>query len=264
MLARQLRDAIAGIDLDGPVRAGEAGDGGGVAAVARAADRLRAVIGRIQQAQVAADGPAAGGLGLQTHLDPLAPRLAEVLEVAEAARVVGNEKDVIAVVGAEHTEVPGHGAGHRAAQAGFEGGGDDLLERRVTREGIRQLARARRIGAAQLDRRGRAAALVGTGIEGDRLVRRKGQPGGRIEAAEGVVAIERTRSAAGRDVVGIRQRGVVVASGQRQVRPRVELHRVGGIDAASAASGSTGRPARRRRLRSLGCRRRRRRGRTPA
>ena len=46
------------------------------------------------------------------------------------------------------------------ADAGFEGAGDDLLERRVGHQGVRQIAGLRGVGAAEFDGRWRAVRFA--------------------------------------------------------------------------------------------------------
>ena len=77
-----------------------------------------------------------------------------------------------------------------AAQAGLNGVGNHLLQRRIGDQESRDDAGMRRIGAAQFQRRRRA---VGFGIAGIGRHRRRDLVGGaddRIEAVEGLVAVE--------------------------------------------------------------------------
>ena len=51
-----------------------------------------------------------------------------------------------------------------AADAGLHRARDDLIERRIASQRVGQLARLSRVGAAQLDRRRRAAAFAVSGV----------------------------------------------------------------------------------------------------
>src|SRR4029079_13504123 len=119
---------------------------------------------------------------------PLTPGAAEVREVSEAGLRGRDEEDVVLVVGLEQRRVPREGA-LPAARAQLPGPRGHLIQRRITRQCVRKLARCARVGAAQLDRRGRAAAFTVSGIEVHRRRRRERYTGGWIQAAEDVVAI---------------------------------------------------------------------------
>ena len=79
----------------------------------------------------------------------------------------------------------------RAAQAGLNGAGDDLFQRGIGDQEGRDNAGMRRIGAAQFQRRRRAIGFGIAGVGGQSGIDLVGAADDRIEAVEGLVAVER-------------------------------------------------------------------------
>ena len=105
-----------------------------------------------------------------------------------------DEFEIVAVHGAEHVRAPDQTPiGKIAARADFAGARDDLLQRRIAREIIRQPARRFGIRAAELDHGRRAARFVVTRVERQRIVRRDRDSERGIEPTECVSAVQRRR-----------------------------------------------------------------------
>ena len=101
----------------------------------------------------------------RVELEAVAARLADVVEEAFVRQRAGaDEQDVVVVGRAEHAGVP---ASRRraAADAGLERLRDDLLERRIGDERVRQPARIVLVGAGELDGRRRAVRFAVAGVE---------------------------------------------------------------------------------------------------
>ena len=101
-----------------------------------------------------------------------------------------------------------------AAEAGFEGAGDDLFERRIPGHGIGKFARGFRVGAAEFDGSWGAVAFGDAAIESDEAGDPVGGAGCGVEAVEGVLAGEGASSGAGADTVLVVDGGAVEAAGE--------------------------------------------------
>ena len=117
-----------------------------------------------------------------------------------------------------------------AADAGLDGPGDDLVERRIAGHRVRQLARQVGIGAAELDGRRRAAALAVAGVDVDGGRRAERDAGGRVEPAERVIGVERAGHA-GPDAIHVVDARPVVAAREREVPRAAERQRVRAVGA---------------------------------
>ena len=127
-------------------------------------------------------------------LDALAPRPADVLEIAEALHLrTRDRQDVIGIGRAEPADLPPERSDIQllgAAEARFDGTGHDLLQRRIRDQECRDDTGARRVGACEFQRGRRT---IGFGISGiGRHFRRNlvGAADHRIEAAERMTAVE--------------------------------------------------------------------------
>ena len=168
----------------------------------------------------------------EAELDALAARVAEVLEVAEPDCVDETNRMSLSFSAAKKPTVqlvlafgdvpPRTPASH--------GPGHDLLERRIAGHRVRQLAGQVGIRAAELDRRGRAAALAVAGVHVDGRRRAERDARGRIEPVERVIA-RRASRAAGPDAIAVVNAGPVVAARERQVPRAADRQRVRGVDA---------------------------------
>ena len=231
---------MAWLDRDIAAHAREAGPGSLIAAVAGTPDGFGTAEGGVQPGVVGADVQACQRGG-EARLHALPPRLAEILEVAVARGVVGHEQDVVLVIGAKDTQVPSHGAGAGAVRkvathARFQRAGHHLLERWVAGHRVGQLAGVGRVGAAQLHRRRRAAALVEAAIHRQALAGCPGQADGRIEAAEAVVTVQRAGATAGADGIAVFHRRAVVAARQREVAAWAQRQHLAGKQAGRAGA----------------------------
>jgi hypothetical protein len=115
------------------------------------------------------------------------PGLAEVLEVAEACLVIGDEHDVIAVVRPEHAQIPLHGSRGQTTHARLIGAGLHLIERWIASHGIGKLAGIFRIRAAELDDGRCTAAFAVAEIRREIVGGTQRQARGGIEAPAGLV-----------------------------------------------------------------------------
>src|SRR5262245_53531718 len=118
---------------------------------------------------------------------------AEVFEISIAGHV-GRDKQEIVVVGSP--EPPGAPVQTAFAlpipNASLECPRDDLLERRIAGQRVRQVAWIVWVGATELDGCGGPAALRITGVQIHETSRAESDAGGRVESIEDVLPIERT------------------------------------------------------------------------
>ena len=177
-------------------------------------------------------------MSCRTELDPLPTRPPEVAEVALARGVAAHEEDVVDVVGAKHAGAPARPRARRiAADAELDRVRDDLAQRRIAGERVRQLARLRRVRAAELDRARRAAAFGVAGVERQRRGRVPVDAGGRIETREDVVAVERRRIGRAAQRVAVADVRAVVAGCEGEVQVARRRDTVSGEDARRSRPG---------------------------
>ena len=148
-MAGNQRNAIAGLNVN---RAGVIG------AVAGTVQGLRTLICRIQKRVAAAESkPPTRPFIIRFH--PCRPVSPKVLEITEAGLGRRDEQDVILFCAQNHpASSPSPFPPPRTPASKVLV--TTCLRRRIAGQGIRQLAGLSRIGASQLDRRGRTAALA--------------------------------------------------------------------------------------------------------
>ena len=157
-------------------------------------------------------------------------------EVALARRVAADEQQVVAIDAAEHAGAPRRLRRRLAAHAGLDRSRHDLPQRRIAGQRVRQLARLRRIGAAELDRGRRPATFVVAGVELQRPARVPVDAERRVEARERMVAVERRRVGRAAQRVAVGDRRPVVARGGGDVPVGRQADAVRGEDARRARS----------------------------
>jgi len=136
------------------------------------------------------------GAGLQVGpgLDALATRRADILEIAEALHLTWNREDVVRVVRAVHTELPFKRTDVQisgAAQAGFDGMGHDLLQRRIGNQECGNDAGLRRIGATEFQGGRRPVGFGIAGIGGQSCREFVGTSDNWVEARVCVTSVQR-------------------------------------------------------------------------
>src|SRR5581483_8582197 len=107
-----------------------------------------------------------------------------------------------------------------APDAGFQRFGDHLLEGRIARERVRQIAWIIRIGATELDGGGRAASLGVAEIQVHGSIRAVGNARRGIKPVAAILPSERTGAGGRADPVPVIYGGAVVAAGDHEV-PRI-------------------------------------------
>src|SRR5262249_40186043 len=139
------------------------GERGVVRAVPASVQGLLALKRRVEPGIAGTAADAAPPRG-DAELDTLPARAAEILEVAESGLRGGNKQDVVRIDGMKEPGVPRE---HAVAPASSRvpGTRDDLVQRRVARERVREPAGRIRVGAPELDGRGRAAAFAVARVE---------------------------------------------------------------------------------------------------
>ena len=167
------------------------------------------------------------------QLEALAAGLAEVGEVAGAGGGA-DEQDVVGVGAAEHAGAPARAVVGHAAHAEFNGARDHLRQIRVGGEGVGQGAWVGGVGAAKLDRGGRAVAFVVAAVERQRGAQLPAQPERRVYALVGEVAVEVGRRRV--EAVDVDHAGVVVARRGAQVQRGGEGDGVGDEQAGGAGA----------------------------
>src|SRR5579872_698316 len=221
-----LRDAVAGLHGYVAIESQTSIIG----AIPAAVNRLGALVGGVQKRVIASDremlDPAAG-----IDFQPLAPRLAEVSEIAEARLLGCDEQKIVVVLSPEPTHVPVQVVFERSAHTGFQSPGDHLFERRIADQGIRQVAGFVGIGTSQFDGRRRAARFAVAEIRRGKARNDIRETGRRIKATENVLTIEgSTRSIRHQgQTIDIVYGSSVVAARNRECQRLAYRERVGGI-----------------------------------
>ncbi len=128
----------------------------------------------------------------QAQLDARATRVGHVVEKAHIGlRAAGGlEQDIVAVRGQEDTGMPLQSPARRPARAQLEAAGNDLIERRIRQERVRQAAGRIFARAGQFHRRWRARRLRPAGVQRRRVGQPPGQSSRGIEATEAMRSIE--------------------------------------------------------------------------
>jgi hypothetical protein len=132
--------------------------------------------------------------------------LSKILEISIARHVGRDKQEIVVIGGSEPSDAPVQ-TGFRSpvSDAGLECPGEDLLERRIAGQRIRQIAWIVWIGAAKLDGGGRPPAFRITGVQIHEPGRAEGDAGGWVESVEHVPSVERARAAARIDAVAVIQ-----------------------------------------------------------
>src|SRR5262245_50799037 len=102
---------------------------------------------------------------LRVDFNALPLSSAEVFEVPEARLFRGDKQNVVSVAGSKNTKTPRHRTFLKTADTGFPRLRDDLIQRRIARHRIRQLARFVGIRTSQFNRRRRAACFAVTEVQ---------------------------------------------------------------------------------------------------
>jgi hypothetical protein len=162
-----------------------------VGAIAAAVQRLRALVGRVEERVTASyddfsDSPA------EICLDPFPLRSAEVGEIAKAGLQGCHKEKIVVILAMKPPNIPAQIAVSSIAHARFKRPGNDLLQRRISDKGIRQIARFVRIGAPQFDGCGRSAGLAVVKVNAREAERPVSSADGWIETVENVLAIQGT------------------------------------------------------------------------
>lgn len=177
---------IAGNNLDVAVGVGKGTIG---------ADLQRVEKSRVDQ-RVAGVELQHGRLQIDFGLDALAAGQTDVLEIAEPLQDgARNRQYVVAVVGAENTELPSECADVElfgAAQAAFHGAGHDLFQRWIGDEESGDDAGMRGIGTSELQRGRRTVGFGVTGISRQSRRHLVGAADDQVEAGKGVAAVQRS------------------------------------------------------------------------
>src|SRR5262249_47627911 len=122
----------------------------------------------------------------------LPTRGTDVLEVSDVgcSTAAGDELNVVLQIGSIERSGPLQIRGDLAACSGLEGLRDHLLQRRIGKENVGQLARRFRSGTRELDGGGRPIAFVVSRIRGQRRRGIEVDADGGIEMYEGIGAVE--------------------------------------------------------------------------